>query len=101
MSPKYIFYIYFTVISVFAVIITVWDKHAAKCGASRVPEKTLFIISAVGGSLFMYITMKIIRHKTKHASFMIGIPAIIFSQLALAIFILVKQGMLKGISLPF
>ncbi|MBQ8794271.1 MAG: DUF1294 domain-containing protein, partial [Clostridia bacterium] len=34
-------------------------------------------ISAIGGALGMYITMLIIRHKTKHKTFMIGLPFLI------------------------
>ncbi len=77
--------IYFAAISFFAVFFTVYDKIAAKCKARRIPERTLFTISAFGGSVFMYLTMIAIRHKTKHKSFMIGIPAIIIAQLLLLI----------------
>ena len=77
--------IYFAVISFFAVFFTVYDKIAAKCKSRRIPERTLFTISAFGGSVFMYLTMITIRHKTKHKSFMIGIPAIIIAQLLLLI----------------
>ena len=77
--------VYFAVISFFAIFFTVYDKIAAKCKARRIPERTLFTISAFGGSVFMYLTMITIRHKTKHKSFMIGIPAIIFAQLILII----------------
>jgi len=75
--------IYLATISLFAVVFTLYDKIAAKCGARRIPEKTLFAISAFGGAIAMYITMLIIRHKTKHKSFMIGIPAIIIAHIIL------------------
>ncbi len=51
----------------------------------RVPEKTLLIISALGGSIAMLITMRAIRHKTQHAKFMVGIPVIILLQCAAAV----------------
>lgn len=51
----------------------------------RVPEKTLLIISALGGSIAMLITMRAIRHKTQHMKFMIGIPAIIVAQCVLVV----------------
>ncbi len=51
----------------------------------RVPEKTLLIISALGGSVAMLLTMLKIRHKTKHMKFMIGIPVIIAMQIAAVI----------------
>jgi uncharacterized membrane protein YsdA (DUF1294 family) len=77
--------IYLIVINLVAVIATVADKRKAKKGAWRIKERTLLIISALGGSIAMLITMKKIRHKTKHKKFMVGIPAIIIAQLLLAI----------------
>ena len=73
--------LYLLVISLVAVIVTVADKKAAKIdGARRVPEKTLLLLSALGGSVAMFITMKWIRHKTQHVKFMLGIPLIIIAQ---------------------
>ena len=57
-----------------AVIITVADKSAAKRNKWRVPEATLMLIGLFGGALPMYVTMRTIRHKTKHKKFMIGLP---------------------------
>ena len=74
--------IYLAVISLISFIVTAWDKHCAKRDMWRVPEKTLLILSTLGGSVAMYITMKTIRHKTKHPKFMVGIPVIIFLQAA-------------------
>lgn len=51
----------------------------------RVPEKTLLIIAALGGSVAMLITMRTIRHKTQHMKFMLGIPAIIVAQCVLIV----------------
>ena len=66
--------IYFVLISLVAVIITVADKSAAKKGKWRVPEATLMLIGIFGGALAMFVTMRTIRHKTKHMKFMIGLP---------------------------
>lgn len=66
--------IYFALISVAAVIITIKDKRAAIRGKQRIPEATLMLTGLAGGALAMYTTMKIIRHKTKHKKFMIGLP---------------------------
>ena len=79
-------YIYLGVISIIAVIVTCYDKIAAKkLPKHRTPEATLFTISLIGGSVAMFITMKLIRHKTKHKRFMIGIPLIIVLQVALTV----------------
>lgn len=87
--------VYAAVISIASVIMTIKDKSCAKRGKWRVPEKTLFILSALGGSVAMYITMKTIRHKTQHKRFMIGIPAIMVLQALLIIgVILLKTGVI-------
>ncbi len=80
--------LYLIFINVVAVIICIIDKLKAKIDGWRVSEKTLFIVSAIGGALGMYITMQLIRHKTKHKRFMIGLPVIILVQCALLIYLL-------------
>ena len=81
---KYLPWLYLAAISVIAIIVTCYDKIAAKkFPGHRTREKTLFLLSGLGGSVAMFITMQIIHHKTKHLSFMIGIPLIILAQVAL------------------
>lgn len=79
--------IYIAAISLISVIVCVYDKIISKKNKVelRIPEKTLLLLSAIGGSVAMYITMQITHHKTKHAKFMIGIPVIILLQVALVI----------------
>ena len=80
-----IFFAYLAVVSLCSIVVCIYDKKISKRNnvKLRIPEKSLFIWSAVGGSVAMFITMRLIRHKTKHLSFMIGIPAIIILQAAL------------------
>lgn len=66
--------IYWLIMSAVAVYITKADKKYAKQNKRRVPEKTLMLIGLFGGAEAMLITMKNIRHKTKHNKFMIGLP---------------------------
>lgn len=66
--------VYFVVISVVAIIMTIADKLKAKRDAWRIPEATLMTVGLFGGAIAMYVTMKTIRHKTKHKKFMIGLP---------------------------
>ncbi|MEE1282010.1 MAG: DUF1294 domain-containing protein [Acutalibacteraceae bacterium] len=73
--------VYFIVINIISVIVTILDKFKAKHGKWRTPEKTLFILSAVGGAVGMYITMHLIHHKTKKMRFMVGIPLIFFAEI--------------------
>lgn len=76
---------YFIVISVITAIITVYDKLAAKLlPRHRIPEKVLLITGFIGGAAAEYITMKIIRHKTRHRIFMRGLPAMIVLHLIVA-----------------
>lgn len=77
-----VLFAYFAAISIISVAVTVHDKRAARRHARRVPERQLLLLAILGGSLSMYLTMQLIRHKTRHAKFMLGIPAIIVSQLA-------------------
>lgn len=60
------------------------DKQKAKKKLWRIPEATLFAIAALGGSIGSLVGMYLFRHKTKHLSFTLGIPAIIAVQLLLA-----------------
>ena len=85
--------IYFIAISLISVIVCVADKARAKKGKWRIKESRLFLLSALGGGAAMYITMRLIRHKTLHKQFMIGIPLIIIAQTVLLI-IAVRFGIL-------
>ena len=85
--PWLILFGYIAVISLISIIVCIYDKKISKRNdvRLRIPEKSLFIWSAVGGSLAMYITMRLIRHKTKHVSFMVGIPVIIILHIAIIV----------------
>jgi len=86
-TMKY-FYIYLGIISIISIIVCLYDKWAAKNRPlKRTRETTLLLLSALGGSVAMLITMLLIRHKTKHPKFMIGIPLIIVVQLVIAFFL--------------
>ena len=57
---------YILVMSIVAFCVCGADKFAAQRQKSRVPEKVLFLLSALGGSVGMYLVMFTFRHKTKH-----------------------------------
>jgi len=59
------------------------DKRKAVKGRWRIPEKTLFLLAIVGGSIGGIVGMRVFHHKTKHLSFKLGFPAILILQLAL------------------
>ena len=85
------FLLYLLIISVLSVIVTVTDKICAIYQKWRVRERTLFILSALGGCVAMYLTMLLIRHKTKHKRFMIGLPIIILLQVVILWLILTQE----------
>jgi uncharacterized membrane protein YsdA (DUF1294 family) len=61
------------------------DKYKARKHLWRIPEKVLFTIAILGGSMGSSLGMYTFRHKTKHKSFVIGIPTIIVIQFILII----------------
>lgn len=61
-----------------------WDKHLAKKHRRRIPEATLMWVAALGGSIGSLIAMYLVRHKTRHPKFYIGIPLLLLLHLALA-----------------
>jgi len=73
--------IYLAAVNFIAVIITLRDKSAAARQRRRTKEQTLLTVAVLGGSPAMLLAMLAIRHKTKHAKFMVGIPAIIALQI--------------------
>ena len=88
-----IFLAYIAIISIISVVVCIYDKKISKKNRVelRTPEKTLMLLSALGGSVAMFITMQIIRHKTKHVKFMLGIPLIIIVQVGI-VFLLFRFG---------
>ena len=70
-----------------AVCVTAWDKHRARRRLWRVSESVLWLISVLGGSVMMYVTMLFIRHKTRHMSFMIGLPLLMLAQIGFLFFL--------------
>ncbi|MFT3952197.1 MAG: DUF1294 domain-containing protein [Oscillospiraceae bacterium] len=81
-------------ISLFAAVLTVHDKRAAKKRHRRVRERTLLIVSAIGGSVAMLLTMLAVRHKTRHLKFMAGIPLIMVLQIAAVLVVLHGRNLL-------
>ena len=73
---------YLFAISAITVAVTVFDKRCAQHHRRRVPERTLFLLALLGGSAAEWITMRVIRHKTLHLRFMLGLPAIFLLQCA-------------------
>lgn len=79
--------IYLISINILGIILTIYDKIASKkFRKNRIRENVLLLIGALGGAVSMYITMKLIRHKTRHKKFMIGLPIILILQVSFLIY---------------
>ena len=65
------------VMNVLAFALMGIDKAKAKAGAWRIPEKTLFLVTALFGGLGGTLGMTFFRHKTKHWYFKLGFPALL------------------------
>ena len=78
---------YLAIMSLISIVVCIYDKKISKKNRVelRIPEMVLLLLSALGGSVVMFITMLITRHKTKHVKFMLGIPVIMVIQAAIAI----------------
>jgi uncharacterized membrane protein YsdA (DUF1294 family) len=74
---------YLLVINILAGGLVLYDKLAAKRDARRIRERTLFLVSVLGGSPAMLLAMCLVRHKTRKPKFMLGIPLIIALQVVL------------------
>ena len=76
---------YLLIMNVIGFVLMFVDKKRAQNNQWRIKEATLFLSAAIGGSIGSMLGMKVFRHKTKHWSFLIGMPAIFIIQVALAV----------------
>ena len=81
---KYVIAIYLIIINIAGFAVMGVDKKRARQQAWRIPEKSLFLVSIIGGSLGTFLGMRCFRHKTKHWYFVIFMPLILILHLALA-----------------
>ncbi len=81
---------YLAVMTIVGLIVMKADKTKAKKNKGRIKEATLFLISAIGGSLGTWAGMYLFRHKTKHWYFVVGMPLILILHIALLVFLFSK-----------
>ena len=85
-SPWGLLAIWLLLINLVTFFIFGLDKLKAKRkvrheAVRRIPERTLFLLAILGGSMGALLGMKVWHHKTLHKTFRFGIPAILFLQL--------------------
>lgn len=91
-----VFPIYYTFLAVYVTCINIVtfiffgvDKAKSRqIGARRIPEKTLWLLALVGGTVGAFLGMKFFRHKTKKIGFQIYLFLILFLQVASLFFLL-------------
>lgn len=81
--------IYLLTVNALGFVLMTVDKYKAKKNLWRIPESTLITVALIGGSIGSLAGMCMVRHKTKHLKFTVGIPVILVLQITLAIWILV------------
>jgi len=89
-SPWGLLAIWLVAINLVTFLVFGLDKWKAKRkvkkeSVRRVPEKTLFLLAILGGSVGALLGMKVWHHKTLHRSFRFGIPAILILQIVLPV----------------
>ena len=85
-NPWTLLLLWLLIINLVTFLVFGLDKWKAKRkekkeSVRRVPEKTLFLLAALGGSVGALIGMRVWHHKTLHKSFRFGIPAILTLQI--------------------
>ena len=83
-----LFLIYFLIINAAGFLSMLLDKQKARKNLWRIPESTLLPIALLGGSIGSLVGMYLVRHKTKHLKFTLGIPLIMIGQILLALWML-------------
>ena len=85
---KYVL-IYLVFINAVAFLLMLIDKYRAKKNLWRIRESTLILVAALGGSLGELLGMYLVRHKTKHLKFSLGLPIILAVQIIIYILLFV------------
>jgi len=79
--------IYLLMINIIGFFMMWSDKKRAKWGKWRIPEQTLFVVTAIGGGVGTIAGMYTFRHKTKKLKFTIGLPALVILEIVAIIYI--------------
>ena len=80
--------LYLLIVNAIAFLLMLADKRKAQKKLWRIPESTLLLSAAIGGSIGALAGMYTFRHKTKHLKFTLGVPAILFLQIAAVLLVL-------------
>ena len=84
------FLIYLAIINLVGFCMMGIDKLKAKRHEWRIPEAALFAVAIFGGSIGSIIGMYTLRHKTKLATFVVGMPIILALQVLIVVAIILS-----------
>ena len=73
--------IYLIIINIIGFLAMFIDKRKAENHKWRIPEKTFFLITLIGGGIGTIAGMYVFRHKTKKYKFTIGLPLILILEI--------------------
>lgn len=79
---------YLVIINIVSFTLMGIDKRRAKRGEWRISEAALFTSALLFGGLGSTIGMWHFRHKTRHWYFVVGMPLILITEIAIIILIL-------------
>ena len=82
--------LYLLIVNAIAFILMLADKRMAQKNLWRIPEATLLLSAAIGGSIGSLAGMYTFRHKTRHLKFTLGVPAILIAQIAAVIYLFLR-----------
>ncbi len=80
-------FLYLLVLNVIGFVMFGVDKFKAKKDLWRISEKALFGVALCGGVVGAMVGMHVFRHKTKHTSFVIGMPCILVLWIVLLVYL--------------
>ena len=80
--------LYLLIVNAVSFLLMLADKQKAKKKLWRIPESTLLLSAAIGGSIGSLAGMYTFRHKTKHLKFTLGVPAILVGQIVVSFLLL-------------
>lgn len=79
--------LYLCIINALSFLLMLIDKRKARKKRWRIRERTLLGICAIGGSLGGLLGMQLVRHKTLHKRFALGIPLMLIAHVAIISFL--------------
>ena len=79
--------LYLAMINIIGFFMMWSDKRKAKKGKWRIPEQTLFIVTALGGGIGTIAGMYTFRHKTQKLKFTVGLPVLVILEIVVIIYI--------------